>query len=446
LGGNYIELGLSSVGSFGTATGKPGGFVGGTPPGSHPDSVGFTLDVDGFGSGQDKALDFYVPDAPEERWSVGFDNTNYASFSALNGDSSNAGGLTGVSIADGSSGNTLKGTFVAVVGDVLKVEQVHTFGVNDKYYKTTVTLTNVSDVAQSNVEFMRSFDPDGTRSVGGNNTTVNTILGQFASDTFSSVTAASLEGDAYQVQTGSRAVTYYYSSDPRSVVYTGGFKNPNPYDFAEANQPTKFATTADDAIGIIFKAGDLAPHSSVTFSYYTGATTDDNPILIEEETGARPIKTLASTNAFITKFNSVLQSEQYKQWMELAGNVASIVGLKAVSTAVNFLGAATKAYQGDLFGLGMSVVQAAGDGLMALGAKSKIGFLYAAGAAVSTIGYVADLASKTDWSDPGGTLRYAVDHPVETAVELAKATVEVGSHVIATIAGSFGGFLGIVRK
>lgn len=445
LGGNYIELGLSSEGSFGTLTGRPSGFVGGTPPGSNPDSIGFTFDVDGFGSGQDKALDFYVPDTPEERWSVGFANNNHAGFSALNEDLSNVGGLTGVSVTDGSGGNTLKGQFTAVVDDALKVDQVHTFGVNDKYYKTTVTLTNVSGVAQQNVQYMRSFDPDGTRSVGGDNTTVNTILGQFATDTFSSVTAASLEGDAYQVQTGTRAVTYYYSSDPRAVVYTGGFANPNPYEFADANQPTKYATTADDAIGIIFKVGNLAPGASATFSYYTGATTDANPIVIEEETGARPIKTIASTNAFITKFNSVLQSENYKQWMDVAGIYASVIGVKAISTALNFIGTATKVYQGDLFGASMNAVRAAGNGLMALGAKNKIGFLYAAGAAVSTIGYVADLAAKTDWSDPGGTVRYAISHPVETAVEFGKATVVVGGEVLGTIAGSFGGFLGIAR-
>ena len=183
----------------------------------------------------------------------------------------------------------------------------------------------------------------------------------------------------------------------------------------------------------------------MTFSYYTGATTDANPIVIEEETGARPIKTIASTNAFITKFNSVLQSENYKQWMDVAGIYASVIGVKAVSTALNFIGTATKIYQGDLFGASMNAVRAAGDGLMALGVKSKIGFLYAAGAAVSTIGYVADKAHEADWSDPAGTVRYAISHPVETAIEFGKASVVVGGDVLGTVAGSFGGFLGIVK-
>ncbi|MCX2929604.1 hypothetical protein ORI20_04915 [Mycobacterium sp. CVI_P3] len=445
LGGNYIELGLSSVGSFGSSTGRPAGFISGTPPGDHPDSIGFVFDADGFNSGADKALDFYVPDAPEERWSVGFNNSSYASFSALAGDSSNTSGLTDVAIADGSSGNTLSGTFSATVGGVLRVVQVHTFKVDDNYYKTTVTLTNVSGETLQNVEFMRSFDPDGTRSVGGDNTTVNTILGQIATDTFASVASASLEGDAYQVQTGHRAVGYFYSTDASAIVYTGGFTNPDPYEFDDANQATNYTTTEDDAIGIIFKVGDLKPNAPVTVSYYTGATIDDNPRVIEDDTGARPIKTVASTNPFITKFNSFLQSDEYKNWMTLAGGISSLVGLKALGTAVNLVNSAVHVYEGDWFAFGMDGVQAAGEGLMAAGAKSKIGFVYAAGAAVATIGYVAELAHETDWSDPGGTVNYAVTHPAETITEFAKATVQVGAHVGATVLGSLGGFLGIVR-
>jgi len=296
LGGNYIELGLSSVGSFGTSGNKPDGFVGGTPPGSHPNSIGLSYDVDGFGTGSDAALDFYVPDNPEERWSVGFDDAKNAGFSALNGPAGNATALSNVSVADGSVGNTLTGTSTATVDGVLKVVQVHTFKVNDSFYKTTVTLTNVSTESLENVEFMRSFDPDGTRSVGGSNTTVNTIGGQVPTEGFAMVTAASLEGDAYDVLTGSRAVIFFYSKDPRATVYTRGFTNTNPYDFDDLGQSTGYATTSDDAIGIVFRVGDLAPGASVTVSYYTGATTDDDPALIEDETGSVGIDFLNHLN------------------------------------------------------------------------------------------------------------------------------------------------------
>lgn len=281
LGGNYLELGISDVGSFGTQTRKPATFVGGTPPGSNPDSIGLNYDSDGFQGGVAPALDFYVPDTPEERWSVGFNNSRYAGFSALNGSSGNAATLSSVSLRDDTLGNTLTGTFTATVDGALKVNQVHTFDINDTFYATEVTLTNVSGATLSDVEFMRSFDPDGTRSVGGSNTTTNIIGGQFETEGYSLVTAASLEGDAYNELTGNLAVAFFYARrNPNVRVYTEDFRNYNPYDYDDLDQGTGYTTTADDAIGIVFKAGDLAPGASQSFVYYTGVTTSDDPLTL----------------------------------------------------------------------------------------------------------------------------------------------------------------------
>ncbi|WP_422745578.1 hypothetical protein ACN27E_24835 [Mycobacterium sp. WMMD1722] len=310
LGGNYIELGISTVGSFGTAGGKPEGFTGGNPPGGHENSIGLSYDVDGYGHGSDAALDFFVPDAPEERWSIGIDNTRFAGFSALAGTAGNATSLTNTALTDNSSGNVLSASFSSTVDESLRVTQTHTFNTNDSYWATTVTLTNVSGVDLANVEFMRSFDPDGTRSVGGDNTTVNTVLGQFETDGFSMVSAASLEGDAYDTLTGSRAVIFLYSRDPRAIAYTGGFTNANPYEFDNLNQSNGYTTTADDAIGIVFKAGNMTPGSTVTFTYYTGATTDDDPNIIEQQTGgsSSTVETFDSdasgVNAFYGNLNA----------------------------------------------------------------------------------------------------------------------------------------------
>lgn len=287
LGGNFIELGISDVGSFGTKTSKPGGFVGGTPPGSNPNSIGLTYDSDAFGSGVAPALDFYVPDTPEERWSVAFNDSKYAGFSALNGSSGNANSLTDISLVDGSSGDTLSGTFTATVNGVLKVSQVHSFNVNDSFYKTEVTLTNVSGANLTNVEFMRSFDPDGTRSVGGSNTTTNVVGGQFATEGYSLVSAASLEGDAYNLLTGDLAVAFLYARKaPNAIAYTYGFTNDNPYEFDGLGQSTGYTSVRDDAIGIVFKAGDLAPGGVARFTYYTGVTISDDPLSVVTEVAA----------------------------------------------------------------------------------------------------------------------------------------------------------------
>jgi len=66
LGNEFIELGIAQNGGFGVAT-KPLGFYGTS---GYP-GVAMSVDLDGFGSGQDLAIDYFVPGNPEERWSIG---------------------------------------------------------------------------------------------------------------------------------------------------------------------------------------------------------------------------------------------------------------------------------------------------------------------------------------------------------------------------------------
>ena len=272
LGGNFIEIGLSQKGSFGTSSNKPAGFF--ATAGSN--RLGLSNDVDGFGNGVDSRIDFFMPGTPEERWSVGYNDTQSGGFSALTGDGGTAGALTGVSLSDGSTGDTLSGTFVATVGGVLQTVQVHTFKVNDSFFQTVVTLTNVSDATLTNVEYMRSFDPDNTVYQGGDFVTTNTVRGQFTTDGVAAVTATSAAGDNYENLTGQQATILYLSNDPGALVYTGGFANSDPYAFDSVDQPTGFSQSGDQAIGIIFKAGDLAAGESATFTYYTALSTDEN--------------------------------------------------------------------------------------------------------------------------------------------------------------------------
>lgn len=311
LGGNYLELGISSIGSFGTETGKPAEFRGGTPPGSNPNSIGLTYDSDGFGTGSAPALDFYVPDTPEERWSVAFNDNRYAGFSALNGSGGNAADLSYVSLVDRSVGDTLSGKFTATVGGVLQVGQVHTFNVNDTFIRTDVTLTNVSGATLTNVEFMRSFDPDGTRSVGGSNTTTNTIGGQFATEDYTLVNATSLIGDNYNTLTGNLANVFLYARrEPNAIAYTGGFANYDPYDFDRLSQSTGYTTTADDAIGLIFKAGNLNPGETAKFSYYTGVTVSADPLSVVKGVAASPTSSMGFSLAGLgSLFNEFLNPE-----------------------------------------------------------------------------------------------------------------------------------------
>jgi hypothetical protein len=87
------------------------------------------------------------------------------------------------------------------------------------------------------------------------------------------------------------------TSESAGQVYYGGFSNSNPYAYASPVQATGSTVTGDRAIGIIFKAGDLAPGASVTYKYYTVLSTDssvtniinrvDNPTVVEATPGAQ---------------------------------------------------------------------------------------------------------------------------------------------------------------
>jgi len=277
LGGNFIETGLSAVGSFGTTSpgGRPSGFFGTSNYGTENPEIGLSNDVDGFGNGVDARIDFFFPGSPEERWSVGFNDTQYGGFSALSGDDGNVT-ISDASVTDTSSGDTLSGSFTATVGGVLSTTQVHSFRVNDSFFQTIVTLTNVSESTMSNVEYMRSFDPDNTVFQGGDYTTVNTVRGQAATEGVAAVSATSLAGDNYETLTGQQSTILYLTRDAKALVYVGGFANSNPYEYDLSGQSAGYSETDDIAIGVIYKAGSLAPGASATFTYYTALSTDTN--------------------------------------------------------------------------------------------------------------------------------------------------------------------------
>lgn len=329
LGGKYIEVGISSMGSLGTVGAKPDDFYGG-----NGSNIGLAYEADGLG-GTEPRLDFTLPDDPEERWSVGYNDSDYGGFSALNGSAGTATTLTDQTVTDNSSGNTLSGTSQGTVNDALKVRQVQTFDVNSSFYKTTVTLTNVSDSTLTDVEYMRSVDPDNTRAYGGSNKTINAIGGQYASEGSSLVTATSLPGDSYDAVTGHQATMLYYSDDPNAIVYTGGFSNSNPYAYDSLGQTKDYSESADQAIGIIFKKGDLAPGQSVTFSYYTAVATDANVADIVKQIGADSKSTRTLNGLFDSFLNPA--TGVFSQIAGLAGTMLDVIGDAGPATAISKL-------------------------------------------------------------------------------------------------------------
>ena len=265
LGGNYIELGISSVGSFGTNGSKPANFIGTT----RSTKIGMSNDADGFGVGTNLGIDYFLPGSPEERWVVGYNGNQTASASALAG-SSGTISITGVT--NDSSGDTLKATHTAVANNTLQVQQIISFGVNDKFFKNTVTLTNTTGATLSDVRFMRSFDPDNTVFYGGGYSTFNRVDDQTASTPGgSAVVSATSLNDSYQTAAGSTAKILFYSNESTARVAAFGFSNRNPY--AMPSQNTGYSIQTDGGISIMFAVGSLAPGESKTVSYYTSLDT-----------------------------------------------------------------------------------------------------------------------------------------------------------------------------
>lgn len=275
IGGNYIEVGIQTSGKFG-ASPAPSGFLG--RQGGLSAGIGMVGDADGFGTGTDLRIDYFMPGTPEEGFYAGYKiagvpatGKNFAS-----------------TVTDTTSGNTLGAQVVGTIGGNLRITQDISFNVDDKFFKNIVTLANIGVVSLDNVRFMRSFDPDNTVDLSGSYTTINKIERSIAAgDGVAVVSATSSTGDNYYNISGNRqAKILYYSSDARargsfanSGLAPSGIYDSNIYDTARAKDST---ATADAYISIAVDVGTLAPSASTTFTYYTSLDNRDIGTILGE--------------------------------------------------------------------------------------------------------------------------------------------------------------------
>jgi len=295
LGNEFIELGIAQNGGFGVAT-KPLGFYGTS---GYP-GVAMSVDLDGFGSGQDLAIDYFVPGNPEERWSIGVTqgtSTYWGGFASLNSPIVNGVSLIGQSvsiIADTPPSITSRAKFIGTLlisdGSQLLVEVTHSLEAGKKYFTSEVRITNQGSASIDGLRFMRSFDPDNVRFAGGQFTTTNVVQAQASTEGYSLVSASN--GLAtYQLAYGEPDFIGYWSDDPRSHVYSGGFTNPNPLDAVADADPTGFTETGDVAIGIVFSTGTLAPGESFETSYRTILSATEASLLLAPKIAVSSNKT-----------------------------------------------------------------------------------------------------------------------------------------------------------
>lgn len=297
LGGEYIELGISRYGSFGTDENKPAGFFGTAVR----EKIGMSTDLDGFDTGADWRIDYFMPGTEEERWSVGY-TVGETITTASNAKQTGSTDISNNTVSNQSSGNILRAVSTGSLNSQLEITQNIAFNKSDKFFTNTVTLKNISaSDSLDSVRFMRSFDPDNTVDQGGNYDTRNTILFTHeAGDGKAVVQADTSNNDTDPVYVGTggadggtRSPIVYYSSDSRARVAFHSNLNPGTvYTEAVYNTVQSKGDTVDTdgAISIAFDVGTLAPGESETFVYYTSLDSRDfSEVLLEieqDESGA----------------------------------------------------------------------------------------------------------------------------------------------------------------
>ena len=175
LGGNYIEVGISKGGSFGTNQAPPSSFNA-----HRSGSLGLIADGDGWNVGNPPTDgDFFLPGTEEERYILSYKigDTIYEHIHADRMGEGWNNAIQIVSVTDESdlSNNILKAVVTGITKENVKMEIIYSFHVDDKYYNTEVKITNLGDQTISDVRFTRSFDPDQDADLNGVYDTYNKV-------------------------------------------------------------------------------------------------------------------------------------------------------------------------------------------------------------------------------------------------------------------------------
>ena len=185
LGGNYIEVGISKHGSFGTATDPGAGWHVDTEECSRETvgGLGLRSDGDGWDMGNLPVNgDFFLPGSPEERWMLAYkiDGTMCEFGGADRVKSGGAIGDWSVEPIVRDASNIATGELKAVVTGTtthgVQITITYSFGVDDKFYSTKVDIVNGSGKTLTDVRFLRSFDPDQDQQTQGTYYTKNKVV------------------------------------------------------------------------------------------------------------------------------------------------------------------------------------------------------------------------------------------------------------------------------
>ena len=277
LGGNYMEVGISKSGSFGTSTAAPDSFN------SHALSaysyaLGLIADGDGWDTGNAPTSgDFFLPGNPYEGYILNYTlNGNDYEYRIAERSGSNWSGkyLTEPTVVDQSDieKGKLKALFSVVTKENVKLEMTIEFGVDDIYYSTLVKVTNLGTGELSNVSFTRDLDPDNDKDLNGTYDTYNKVVcnpdtSKEGSDTNYAMVVA-LGPKTYNgfffVSFDNRAEALHSYSAPKGLPTFA-----TEADLAISEDNTNGYYLVDDLIEISTKLNNLGPNESDETIYYS---------------------------------------------------------------------------------------------------------------------------------------------------------------------------------
>lgn len=266
--GNYIEVGVNSLGSYGSSTEAPTGYHprGGNsvfntcsmtigPAGT---SLGFVADPDkdGWSTGTPAYIgDYFLPGSPYEGWMIEVNGTKTFQH---NGATSSLGSITSVNNSGRVRSVVWQGAYSG-----LAIRQVTSLDTANLFFTTSVTLRNTTSSPRANVYYLRGVDADNEQTVSGNFSTNNSIVYQRPNAL--NATLVSATGTTYGAYLGlgtldTRARCYILPAWPPSPALSTIYGGATGYTYSGN-------LNGDYAIGIVFNLGTIAAGDSTTFVY-----------------------------------------------------------------------------------------------------------------------------------------------------------------------------------
>ena len=319
LGGNYLEVGVSKGGSFGTSA-HPSDSANNstcTAKAFHDyrgyTGLGLQADQDGWNVGESPTLgDIFLPGSPEECWILQYQvggSTKTFRVADRNGDASGTW-TTEPTTVNTSSGDTLSARTTGVTSDGVKITLDYSFGVDDLAYVTNVTVENTGSSDITNARFLRSFDPDQDVQYNGTYETYNKVVCNPVStedgsaENYAMVVARGYKslGGVFFISFDNRArvncnvdfeptsvsSSYWESAPVTTKTYAEDSDIALTSDMVSAGTLNGY-TKVDDAIHITFNLDTIAAGASTTCDYYTSLDPDVKESLdkIKEKIGVK---------------------------------------------------------------------------------------------------------------------------------------------------------------